>query len=86
IAGPSHVLPTGGSAKFASGLGVYSFLRYQNYVVNSGISEELEQAAFELASVEGMVAHARSIQRRRSRGEVPFQAPGGAAAAIEDPS
>lgn len=65
VAGPSHVLPTGGSARFSSGLGVYSFLRFRNSVRAGEVSNDLATAADELAACEGMVSHRRSLEVRR---------------------
>jgi len=61
LAGPSHVLPTGGGARFSSGLGVYDFLRRTNTVKFS--AAELKRAApliVALANAEGLDAHGRS--------------------------
>ena len=62
LAGPSHVLPTGGAARFSSGLGVSDFLKRTNTVKFS--AAELERAApliAALANAEGLDAHARSV-------------------------
>jgi len=65
-AGPSHVLPTGGAARFASPLGVYDFLvrtsliRYSPEAIR-GQAELLEG----LARLEGLEAHARAVAARR---------------------
>ncbi|MFH1715422.1 MAG: histidinol dehydrogenase [Elusimicrobiota bacterium] len=63
--GPSHTLPTGGSARFSSGLSVYTFLTRKavmsvskKYVRNNG-----EMAAV-IANSEGLTHHARSIEKR----------------------
>ena len=61
LAGPSHVLPTGGGARFSSGLGVYDFLKRTNTVKFS--AAELKRAApliAALANAEGLDAHGRS--------------------------
>ncbi len=61
FAGPNHVLPTGGSARFASGLGVRDFLKRTNTIRFS--ATELNQTAgmiAALARAEGLDAHARS--------------------------
>ncbi len=80
VAGPSHVLPTGGSARFASGLGVGDFTRRSHIVsVTPAASRRLAAAAQAIAQVEGLEAHARaaalrapgaagSAKRKRSRG------------------
>jgi histidinol dehydrogenase len=65
VAGPSHVLPTGGSARFASPLGVADFLKVSNIIALDGpVMQELSQSAIEIAKAEGLDAHAQAIQRR----------------------
>ncbi len=64
-AGPSHVMPTGGSARFASPLSVLDFLKVTSVV--SFDEHELDRQgpyAATLARAEGLTAHARSIERR----------------------
>jgi histidinol dehydrogenase len=65
VIGPNHTLPTGGSARFSSPLGVYSFLKRTSV---AEVSEEelgrLEVAARRLAELEGLTAHARAIEIR----------------------
>jgi histidinol dehydrogenase len=64
-AGPSHVMPTGGSARFASPLTVVDFLKITSVV--SFDAHELERQgpyAAMLARAEGLTAHASSIERR----------------------
>jgi histidinol dehydrogenase len=61
IAGPNHVLPTGGAARFSSALGVYDFVKRTNLLRYS--SEAIKRSAERiaaLAAVEGLDAHARS--------------------------
>ncbi|MGC9156012.1 MAG: histidinol dehydrogenase [Ferrimicrobium sp.] len=66
VAGPSHVLPTYGTARFASGLGLEDFYRRQHTVViGPSAVEELGWAVEEIARVEGLTAHAESISIRR---------------------
>ncbi len=68
LAGPSHVLPTGGTARFFSPLGVSHFLRRTSVIYYS--RKALERDAKEimkLASVEGLDAHARSVGIRMER-------------------
>jgi histidinol dehydrogenase len=65
VAGPSHVLPTGGSARFSSPLGVADFLKISNIIaLNKPSLRELGQAAIEIARAEGLDAHARAIEKR----------------------
>ena len=65
VAGPSHVLPTGGTARFSSPLNVADFIKLTSLVTmdEAGL-KELGQAARTLASAEGLEAHARAIAKR----------------------
>ena len=64
-AGPSHVMPTGGSARFSSPLGVYDFLKVTSVVsLDQAALAELGPAAMVIARAEGFTAHARAIERR----------------------
>jgi histidinol dehydrogenase len=66
VAGPSHVLPTYGTARFASGLGLEDFLRRQHTVIVGPTAiEDLGWAVEEFAKVEGLVAHGESVTMRR---------------------
>jgi len=68
VAGPNHVLPTGGAARFASPLGVDDFVRRTGVVsMNRAALEGVGDAAMTLASLEGLGAHAASIGVRLSR-------------------
>jgi histidinol dehydrogenase len=65
VVGPSHVLPTGGSARFSSPLGVADFLKVTNVVaLDEQAMEELSQPAITIARAEGLDAHAQAIERR----------------------
>jgi histidinol dehydrogenase len=65
VAGPSHVLPTGGSARFGSPLGVADFLKVTNVIaLDRPAMQELSQPAVEIARAEGLDAHAQAIERR----------------------
>ena len=65
IAGPNHVLPTGRTARFASGLSVYDFLKRTTWVAASEDAlHAIGPAAVALAETEGLTAHARSISLR----------------------
>ena len=68
VAGPNHVLPTGRSARFASGLAVFDFLKRTTWVAADarGLAE-VGPAAIALAEAEGLQAHARSIALRLNR-------------------
>ena len=65
LAGPSHVLPTGGSARFASALGVEDFVRRSHTVrFSAAAARRLAAAAAALADAEGLPAHAAAARRR----------------------
>ena len=67
-AGPSHVLPTAGSAKFFSGLTVEGFFRRMSTVeyTEEAIQKEIHIAE-KFAEMEGLAAHGRSASSRRSK-------------------
>lgn len=69
IAGPSHVLPTSGTAKFSSGLSVYSFLKRISYIECSqnAFQNHLAKNCAILAKEEGLDAHAMAITKRLSK-------------------
>jgi phosphoribosyl-ATP pyrophosphohydrolase/phosphoribosyl-AMP cyclohydrolase/histidinol dehydrogenase len=65
-AGPNHVLPTGGCARFSSGLSVFTFLRARTWMRiddRAGARDLFEQAA-SFARIEGLEAHARAAEIR----------------------
>ncbi len=68
IAGPNHVLPTAGSARFASGLGVLDFLKRTSLVgCDKKALAAVGPAAMTLAKAEGLDAHALSLALRLNR-------------------
>ena len=65
VAGPSHVMPTGGTARFSSPLGVRSFLKSMSVIRFSGTrAAELAPVAARMARAEGLEGHARAAERR----------------------
>ena len=76
IAGPSHVLPTGGTARYASPLGVYDFVKRTSVVRYSSprLAREAE-AIIALAEAEGLYGHAEAV-RMRVGGEAGKQGSG----------
>lgn len=65
-AGPSHVLPTGGAARFSSPLGVYDFVVRTSVIKYSAAAIEAQADLLEgLARLEGLEAHARAVSARR---------------------
>ena len=71
IAGPNHVLPTGRSARFSSGLGVVDFLK-RTSIIGSDASAlaKIGPAAVSLAKAEGLDAHGLSLSIRLNQPEV----------------
>jgi histidinol dehydrogenase len=65
LAGPNHVLPTSGSARFSSGLSVYDFLKRHSVIkmTKTGI-ESLGTSVINLAEYENLEGHANSIKIR----------------------
>ncbi len=69
IAGPNHVLPTAGAARFSSGLGVLDFMKRTSLIGGGPEAlEALAPAAEILARAEGLDAHALSLAVRRGDG------------------
>ena len=68
IAGPSHVMPTGGSARFNSALNVRHFLKYQPFI-NLSKKEVLSviDEVINLAELENLDGHAQSALKRRRK-------------------
>ncbi|NOG93004.1 MAG: histidinol dehydrogenase [Armatimonadetes bacterium] len=64
-AGPNHVLPTGRTARFSSGLSVLNFLRTRTWMQVSKPNDALIDDCAELARLEGLEAHARAAEMRR---------------------
>jgi len=67
LAGPSHVLPTGGAVRYGSPLGVYDFVARTSYIeyTPQALRRQSKDIAT-LARAEGLVAHAESIEVRLS--------------------
>ena len=69
-AGPSHVMPTGGSARFASPIGVHDFLKVTSTVnLNSTFAKQIGPAGVRIARAEGLDGHARAIEARIEEGD-----------------
>ena len=65
VAGPNHVLPTGRTARFASGLSVFDFLKRTTWVAaDAAALAVVGPAAMALAEAEGLQAHGRSVALR----------------------
>jgi histidinol dehydrogenase len=64
-AGPNHVLPTAGTARFSSPLGVYDFQKRTSVIgVSRQAAAKLGRVAATLAEGEGLSAHARAAEMR----------------------
>ncbi len=69
VAGPSHVLPTNGTARFASALTVHDFMKDLHVVTVEEVGfEAMGDHVVSLAEAEGLDAHAESIRLRRRAG------------------
>jgi histidinol dehydrogenase len=65
VAGPSHVMPTGGSARFASPLNVWDFVHIVSLIaLNPQTAVKIAPTAARLARAEGLDAHARAAEMR----------------------
>jgi len=66
IAGPNHVLPTSGTARFYSGLNVDAFVKKTTIISFSKTTfEKLKESIINLAEVEGLTAHANAVRVRK---------------------
>ena len=72
IAGPSHVMPTGGTARFNSSLGVHQFLKVTSIIgLDDAAFHALGEDAARLAEAEGLEGHARAARLRLDRAPSP---------------
>jgi histidinol dehydrogenase len=70
LAGPSHVMPTGGSARFASPLSVQDFVRLSSVIALDGpTAASIAGPAARLARAEALTAHASAAEQRMKRGD-----------------
>jgi histidinol dehydrogenase len=68
LAGSNHVLPTGGTARFAAGLGAHTFLRPQQIIsYDRAALAEVEAPLLALAGAEGLPAHGEAVSARFER-------------------
>ncbi len=69
LAGPSHVLPTGGAARFSAPLGVYDFVSRTSLIAyQASALESQADRITAFARAEGLEAHARAVEARTRRG------------------
>jgi histidinol dehydrogenase len=70
IVGPSHVMPTGGTARFSSPIHVQDFTKVISVAAATNQAlKKLGSATIALARAEGLTAHAKAIERRLARGD-----------------
>jgi histidinol dehydrogenase len=69
LAGPNHVLPTSGAARFASGLGTADFMKRTTLIAaDARALKRLADDGIALAQAEGLASHAASLALRIGRG------------------
>ena len=70
-AGPNHVLPTSGTARYTGGLSVFTFLRIRTWmnITDSQGAQDLIKDCVQLARIEGLEGHAQAAECRLSKGE-----------------
>ena len=65
LAGPNHTLPTSGAARYASALGVETFMKYSSLIEYSSLAlQKVSQAIQNLAEAEGLPSHGNSVKFR----------------------
>ena len=65
VAGPSHALPTGGSARFSSPLIVQDFIKFSSVIaLGDDEIDRIGPAAITIAGNEGLTGHARAVSQR----------------------
>lgn len=70
VAGPSHVMPTGGTARFASPLNVLDFIKLTSVIgLEQSAAIELSQTAQLLAEAESLTAHAAAAKARQAKSD-----------------
>jgi histidinol dehydrogenase len=70
LAGPNHTLPTSGAARYASALGVETFLKHSSIIQYSPTAlKKVASAVDILATAEGLTSHADSVRRRVQKEE-----------------
>lgn len=76
VAGPSHVLPTGGTGRFSGGLSSRTFMRRMSIIeTNDTVPDAFFQAGQVLAALEGLTFHEKSLKERLQQKTSPEIAP-----------
>lgn len=70
-AGPNHVLPTSGTARYTGGLSVFTFLRIRTWmnITDKEKAQDMIKDCVALARIEGLEGHARAAEARLTQGE-----------------
>jgi histidinol dehydrogenase len=69
VAGPSHAMPTAGTSRYASSLGVHHFLKHVPVIrLSTAAMTRLGPAAAAIARAEGLTGHARAVEMRLEDG------------------
>ncbi len=70
IAGPNHVLPTGGTARFSSPLSTEDFIKKSSLIFYTKVGlDKVGEAVMQIADVEGLEAHGNTIKVRMAKGD-----------------
>jgi histidinol dehydrogenase len=70
VVGPSHIMPTGQTARFSSPVNVWDFLKITSvFGVSPRVAREISAAGIRLAEEEGLTGHARAMRARLEEGE-----------------
>ena len=65
VVGPSHIMPTGQTARFSSPVNIWDFVKITSvFGLGEGVAREISQAAMAIAEEEGLTAHAQAIRIR----------------------
>jgi len=65
VIGPSHIMPTKGTARFSSPMNVWDFVKITSiFAISADESQRLSESGITLAEAEGFTAHAQAIKRR----------------------
>jgi histidinol dehydrogenase len=70
VAGPSHIMPTGGTARFNSPLNILDFVKIVNVIgLDASTAAQVGPAAARIAAAESLTAHAAAAKRRGEQGQ-----------------
>jgi histidinol dehydrogenase len=68
VVGPSHIMPTGQTARFSSPLNVWDFIKITSvFGVSPGVAQQISAAGIAIAEKEGLTAHARAMRMRADK-------------------